>query len=382
MIRSVTALALITALAVLAAAPPALAIGTDSLRINGTGNWYYAKSDGNSYLADEDGDYDNAEFSLSFTALPSDKVTIVLQPFWEISDEGTEVEFDVGFGEYAFADSFKLRFGIDRHPFGIYTPIYDVGTLRPFMLLPTGIYSEGAGIVAESYAGIGVSGLFHSGSWSFGYDLYGGAMNLQSAQPWEEEEEGMEEAGEEGEEGVMEEFELEDVIGARVVAHTPVDGLSFGASIYSGAQTGEAEGGALEGNRDTSYGVQVEYLTDKISLRSEYARQDLEDEFETDAFYVEGAYMITGNIQAAVRYDWSDSSLGAREEEKVDDVEAAFLEHAAWDVGLNWWFSPNLVVKLSYHIAEGLRYAMPEDTDEGDLETKTNTVVLGASFSF
>jgi len=155
------------ALAALVAAPiPAGAFDVESIRIHGYGNWYYGQSDGNAYLSDEDGDYDNAEFALSFAAQPFEKTTVHLQPFWEVTDAGVETTIDIGFGEYAFSDLLRVRAGLSRHPFGIYPEILEVGTLRPFMTLPSGLYSEGAGIVSENYKGVGISGEY------FDVDLY------------------------------------------------------------------------------------------------------------------------------------------------------------------------------------------------------------------
>ncbi len=376
---------IVLTIAVLSTALPASAVSLADgmLYINGYGNWYYAKSDGNFYLADDDGDWDNAEVTLSFIGRPSDRVTVHIQPFWEVSEEGVETEVDMAFAEYGFSDAFNLRLGIARHPFGVYTPIYDAGTLRPFMTLPTGLYTEGAGIIAESYTGIGLHGLFGlSTAWGLEYDIYGGALNISSTQPWEAAEGDMmmeEEEGEEEEEVI----ELEDLIGGKVVVHTPVDGLSFGGSIYTGTVTGEVESGRLEDEQSLSWGLQAEYWTDKVTFRAEYANQDIEEESKVDAAYVEAAYMVTRNLQLAARWDWQETSLQGVEEEEFADVDSSLLEHTEWSLGANWWFSPNFVVKLSYHIVDGLRFAVPEESDgEDEADEKTNTVVLGASFSF
>ena len=54
--------------------------------------------------------------------------------------------------------------------------------------------------------------------------------------------------------------------------------------------------------------------------------------------------------------------------------------------GLNYWFSPQFVVKLSYHHVDGNRFARPEEAGEtlrsGGLDSHTNLVALGAQFSF
>ena len=92
--------------------------------------------------------------------------------------------------------------------------------------------------------------------------------------------------------------------------------------------------------------------------------------------------MVTGKLQLAARYDWSDSALNEREEEKVDDFASSLLEHQEVALGANWWFSPHFVLKATYYIVDGNRFAMSEDDDDDEVDTKTNTFIFGASFSF
>ena len=47
-------------------------------------------------------------------------------------------------------------------PFGNYTEIYDVGTLRPFYHLPQATYGP-TGQIAESYDGIGANRVANNG---------------------------------------------------------------------------------------------------------------------------------------------------------------------------------------------------------------------------
>jgi len=373
---------IVCALALVFSAAPSGAVGLadGKLNINGYGNWHYGKTDGNAYLGDEDGDWQAGEVTLSFVALPTSDVTIHIQPFWEMSDEGVETEVDMAFGEYAFSDLFHLRFGIARHPFGIYTPIYDVGTQRPFMTLATTLYSEEGGIIAESYAGVGATGQFTFGSgWGIEYDLYGGALDIASTQPWESGEE--DEAAEAGEAGTVEETELEDLVGGKVVVLTPLDGLSFGGSVYTGSATAEVEGGALEGHRSVAWGLQLEYLGARTLVRAEYALQSIEDESDTAAAYAEAAYMVTKKLQVAARWETGKVDLADAELERIGGApDAALLEHQEYAIGVNWWFSPDFVFKLSYHMVDGLRFAVPEGGDEVD--EKTNAIVAGVSYSF
>ncbi len=58
-------------------------------------------------------------------------------------------------------------------------------------------------------------------------------------------------------------------------------------------------------------------------------------------------------------------------------------------LGLNYWMNPNLVFKLSYHIVEGNRFALPMDVadylaayQKGSFDETTHLIVFGTQFSF
>jgi predicted porin len=197
----------------------------------------------------------------------------------------------------------------------------------------------------------------------------------------EEEEEGAvhdEEEEDAHSHATMESHLLTDTFGGRLVVETPVEGLSVGASAYTGdvshAEHDDHE--ESEGGRAVTYGLQAEYDNGTFVLRTEYVRQDVENELEVDAAYVEASYMIYGGLQAAVRYDWSDTSL---DEGDVDEAPSV-LEHEDWGIGLNYWFNQNFVVKSSYHTVTGNRFA--ESEGEGGLEDETTLFSVGVAFSF
>jgi hypothetical protein len=62
--------------------------------------------------------------------------------------------------------------------------------------------------------------------------------------------------------------------------------------------------------------------------------------------------------------------------------------HREWAGGLNYWFSPSLVFKLSYHAVNGNRLAVPDEDELGPLfeperlRTRTSLVLVGTQFSF
>ncbi len=127
------------------------------LTINGFGTWAYGNTDGNSYLyGGPDGEYERMSAALTFIGRPYEGVTIFVQPNFEYTQNDVEVELGFAFVDWEINESFHLRAGRVRHPFGIYTEIFDVGTLRPFLNLPQGIYAPRT--VARAYNGLGING--------------------------------------------------------------------------------------------------------------------------------------------------------------------------------------------------------------------------------
>ena len=164
-------------------------------QLHGFSSWGYGKTNGNLYLMGSDeGEYSNVASAISLSASPYENLAISSQVEWHIEGDEVEAELDYVFATLKVSDAFALNFGRVKHPFGIYTQIYDVGTLRPFFSLPQGIYG-GSGFVAEGYNGVGISGASFGNSWGLTYDVYGGAINVLSESPFElfEEEEEEEE---------------------------------------------------------------------------------------------------------------------------------------------------------------------------------------------
>lgn len=344
----------------------------ERVQLHGFGSWTFGDTNVNRYLAGEpDREYRNTTLGLSVDANPSERLRVVGQAFWRNTDEGTKADFDYAFAEWKFSDSFRLRAGQVKMPFGIYSEVARIGTLRPFLDLPQGVYGP-IGLTGEHYRGVGITGRKALGTrWALAYDAYGGGMVLEEFLPPE--------AFLLGEPtDVSTEFEeTNDLIGARIVLETPVDGLRFGSSAYTGKETGVNA-------RRTVYGFQAEYATGPWSLRSEFAHETVKDDLKVDGFYVEAAYRLSPHWQVAAQYDHLTSAVF----EAPDPAVPSLLDHEEFAVGLNYWFSPGFALKLDYHRVDGNRFAAPdleefaETVESGRLNTKTNLVQFGAQFSF
>ncbi len=360
--------------------------GIDRVEIHGFGGWAYAKTDHNNYLmGDPDGRWDYWDFALNFNTWVTDNLRVNAQLYAEgglmvaktqenTSEDETSVEdetstnVDYAFVEYTFSDLLKLRAGKVKHPFGIYGEVLKAGTVRPFFFLPTTIYGR-MGIVANGYKGVGVLGRFDmENGWALSYDIYGGEVDVEVLHTWHALED----------EQIFHSMKTKDVIGGRLVIETPIEGLNLGASGYTGTFT-------MEGTKSHQnvYGFHVEYATDRFGLRSEWAQTKLGKNKKIQGLYVEGDYLLTDHWQAALCYEWSKVTL---KNVDIDLSEAPSLgKHRAWDFGLNYIVTPNLLLRASYHIIKGNRFAYPDDlssTNVGTLNDRTHMYLFGFNFSF
>jgi len=359
----------------------------DHIHIHGFGSWGHGRTDGNNYLfGAENGGTDYLDFALAITSKRSENLHLSTQVYW---NDHEEAEIDYAFAEWRFSDYARLRLGAVKRPFGIYSEIFDVGTLRPFFSLPGAVYAT-TGINAEAVHGINLTGSFmQTGGWTLSYDIYTGQMGMEEQGPLplfdelsEDENEEFSalktqedldesEESEESEESVT----LKDVIGGRVTVESPIEGLKLGVSGYSGKVNNPS-------NKHEVYGVHGEFLSDKWIVRSEYYKYLQGDNGHIDVFYYEAARRLSLNWQIAARIERSQTSLAGENVELAQSL----LKHREFAVGLNYWMNAFFVIKLSWHSVEGNRFAKSglaeELTDASTLDKQTNMLIVGAQFAF
>jgi hypothetical protein len=360
----------VVCLALLLGAGPAGAQEGQRVDLHGFGTWAYGNTNANTYLSGvPDGYYGDISFLLNVSATVSERLRIVSQLGAQGTETEAELDLDSAFAEWKFSDRIKLRAGKVNQPFGLSTEVFDVGTLRPFLELPQAVYGP-IGLTSESYEGVGFTGTVPLNSWTLSYDLYGGALVFgEFVGP---------ERFLEGEPLQDHEHEItRNVIGGRLVFDTPLAGLRIGASALTGSNAGSRR-------RRSVAAAQAEYFTDAWSVRTEYARETVQDEERINGFYAEVAYRIDPQWQVASQYGRLTSDL----DEMVVTGASSLLDHEEIALGLNYWFHPSFVAKLAYHHVNGNRFAAPELEElaelvsSGGLRTKTNLVEFGVQFSF
>ncbi len=355
---------------------------SDLLDIRGFGGWAAGHTNNDNIYPDspvpmaaKDLQLDNVYFTLNLLAKPTEKIAIHAQPTWQSSMRGKEVQLDLAYVELTLIQDLRLRAGKIKNPLGLYTDIYKVGTLRPFYLLPNSYYR----LAPESYAGLGVNRIQRLGSWELELDLLGGQMDFPVTDAdivvgFDETTMTYQFAS------VPVAARGRDVIGGGVLVRTPLEGLKFGASAYTMRLYGSVAGAPvmrLSEERQKAYAVSLEYLTDKVSLRSEalFTRGYEVD----DTAYVEAAYKITPHWQVAGTFEYLRFKEPASVVETLD-------KHRAWGAALNYWVNPTIVFKLDYYRVKYNRAARQADAVNkalaGTLPETTDVVIGGIQFAF
>ncbi|HVE77232.1 MAG TPA: hypothetical protein VNA89_00085, partial [Gemmatimonadaceae bacterium] len=132
-------------------------------------------------------------------------------------------------------------------------------------------------------------------------------------------------------------------------------------------------------------GAHAEFLNDVWSIRTEFARETDDVNRRTiDGAYAEAAYRLTRSIQVAGLWTMQRSNMtGANM-----SYASSLAEHDEYAAALNYWFTPNLGVKTSFHYVEGNRFASPEPQNirrfvaTGGLSDITRVVLVGGALSF
>ena len=127
-------------------------------------------------MGNEEGNFDYVNFSLNISANPYENLRAYFQTSFNEDIDRKEIKLDYAFAEWYLNEFFTFRIGKVKMPSMIYSEIYNVGTLRPFFMLPQGVYHD---IAPEAYKGCGITGnIYSKHNWEILYDLYGGKVEM------------------------------------------------------------------------------------------------------------------------------------------------------------------------------------------------------------
>jgi hypothetical protein len=343
------------------------------VEVHAYGDWTYGRTSHNVFLAGSpEGDYEQLAMALNLSKRINDKLSIHSQGFVE-SHGATDVGLDYAFAEYRLNHFLSFRIGQVKHPFGIYTEVFDVGTLRPFIDLPQAFYGP-AGFAGESYKGIGASGAADVGAWTLAYDVYAGGSALDELTVPREFYQGRVIDGAE----TVEKESLRNVIGGRAVLQTPIRGLTLGSSTYTGTvnEAGSPHRSVFAG--------QIGYRSNVLTLESEIARAAQVDDERAIGGYVLAAYRLTPEWQVAAQYNQLRSQFSPA----IVTTAPSLQEHRERVFALSRWMTRAFVIKAEYHHIRGNRLAMPRPEDlagiiaANKLRLTTHLFQFGAQFAY
>ena len=333
--------------------------------------------------ATKDGD-GNYSFALSAAAQPWQKLALRAQGFAGYNLRGQTFKLDYAFAEYAHSPAFKLRGGKVMTPFGLYSEIYDVGTLRPFYYLPQ-FYQGRLGLIPKAYLGGGITGVRSLGAdWEVGYDAFGGQMRFEEFTT--SQLNGFDPATRLP---IINEFEAQlvgsQMVGGRLLVASPVHGLEVGGSaFYMGhveQQTAAGRTDYITGRDATFANARLQYQRGGFTARSEYFAVWTPGA-DVDSYYVEVSQRFLRHWQLAAQYENADITLQPGD----NTLPPPLKQHESIGGALNFWITRDLVIKLNVYHVEGSMLNRPPGAIvrylEGTLDTKTNVFVLGTQFSF
>jgi hypothetical protein len=318
------------------------------------------------YLAGApEGSFQNSQFGLRTSVPFSDKLSVSALVNWREDGLGrgaprTDVTYL--FATYRLSRAWDLRLGKVKSPNNLYSEVFDIGTLRPFLSLPQGIYGS-TGNSFTSYSGVGVNGTAYVKNWQLGVASYvsGGNYIYKSTRfdlvP-----------GSNGEVDVN----LRRSVGARVFVRPPVSGLLIGLSgVSARISTCTTEDNLVpcrSGIIGKQGSAQFEYMTDRLWVRSEAALIKAPGFLDSRGGYAQVAWFATRKWQLAAQYDAERDNFkdfeqapqqGGQPAPPMPTLPAALDRHTDVALGVNFWLSPDMVVKLSVHDVNGWRFARP-----------------------
>ncbi|MEW6708424.1 MAG: hypothetical protein AB1403_01250 [Candidatus Riflebacteria bacterium] len=156
----------------------AVATADSELVIHGlVSQGFMSTSDNNFLSKSESGSFDFNETIVNLQKQIDEKLRLGVQLMSRtLGEEGTRFYVDWGYGDYRLNDSFGLRFGRVKVPFGLYNKYRDIDLLRTSVFLPTTVYMEDYRQFISSFDGGAVYGSLplKKGTLDFEF-VFGGA---------------------------------------------------------------------------------------------------------------------------------------------------------------------------------------------------------------
>jgi hypothetical protein len=258
-----------------------------------------------------------------------------------ISNFESSVNVNWMFYEHRATDGTQLRVGRVPVPRGIYNEQRSIGVVLPFYRAPVIFYDEAA-YFSETIDGVVISRAFNADRpWSLDAHLYAGGWSLLSYD-------------QSGSSYVLGRVRAENAIGTQIWLNTPREGLRFGVGAQRYLWRSIDDQGALISKQDVyELNGSVDATFSRVMLRGETLLQH----YETDHYYanyVQAGYRLTSHLAVNAMGEY------AYERDYVAGVYPLNFDwHRSAGAGVNYYFSPALVLKLENHWDKGIQVEQP-----------------------
>lgn len=281
----------------------------------------------------KNGSFDAHHFNLVLDAPVNEKLSVAAMIGMEHGIDHSAVAINKGrilteyaFGQYAFADYFKVRAGKMLTPYGLLNEIHDATPALLTVEAPLSLYMAqrrgGEAAFPEWSTGVSVLGnFFLFGDMGLDYVFY--IANGENT-------------------GNTNEAEADDnvnkALGGKIL-FTPWEFLTLGFSVFHGDN-------ALTRSVDkthASYGFSMSFDWDNFNLTGEFFDSKIRN-IEEQASYVQAAYTIFGRITPHIKYEFLNILASSNEKNRlrIDDWHDL-------GVGVNFKVMDGLFLKAEFH---------------------------------
>lgn len=347
-------------------AQAAITVGNSTVQIGGFFSQGYINSSKNNYPFDaKGGTWDFREMGVNVSTPIGSHLRIGAQGFAQrLGNYGEDqIKLDWAVADYNFRQEIGLRAGRIKYPKGLYGEALDLDALRPFVFLPSSVYSPVLRDFSASFDGGMLYGTLPAGkSSSVDYKVFYGTIAMNPDQ------------------GVADFFntgttfaapginylKADDVYGAAVDWATPVTGLkvhlsySHITSIEGRGRLGAVPSFAASLRVDpTYYTAGVEYVHNDWTFAAEFSDQrggaviqappivNVRSTYGIRGYYVSAARRLGAKWEVGAYFSHSENSEAAANVAKADKQ----LED--WALSVRYNVNDYVTVKLEGHAIDG-----------------------------
>ena len=280
-----------------------------------------------------------------------------------ITDFESSINVNWAFYERHLGDASAVKVGRIPIPRGIYNEQRSIGVLLPMYRAPVVFYDESA-YYSETIDGAVASHTFRDGRpWSLEANVYGGGWSTLAYD-------------QSGDVYAVSRIRAEDAIGSQLWLSTPIDGLRLGlaAQRYHWQPIGDATAQAGTAATVREFHGSLDGTFTRFFVRAEGEIQHFTDDRFISAYAQSGVHLtrkltVVGEYQKATENDQSYSA----------DWPSTFMWHRSAGAGVNFAFTPTLVLKAEHHWDLGIQVEQPADP-RNPPSFRYDIVSLSASF--